>query len=544
MTYSGRWRLTIFSVVAGGLAGAAVVASPLLIVALATAFATATLLVVASRAVLWALALFLFVALPVAFLPVPDILVTVTPPTIIMFVLLVRLLIDGRGLPNLVLSPVAILVLAFGGCLALTVFVSDYRTITVGWFFNYTCLVLLPALLATAETRIRGHLSTVWVVLAAVLGLYATVEAFILQANPIAEAFLGYGEREPIDQVWSVYRATTILGHPVSNGSFFAIAVPLALGVALHRHSKLAVLAALLAAGGVVASGTRAAFAAMLLGAAITLLIPRKGWITGQIPRMVQLGGILGICAVMFIGWSYLSVRETSGEGQGSSAFRSAQVPIAMESVRDSPLLGVGPGAASFSHESLLARIGGAGAFESYWLELVVGAGLIGLLLGGLVLACAVAAAVRSRRMDIAGAVVAWVVGATFVNAMEGGRSELFVLGVVLAMAFSGDGPESGKDTRSPRHTSRKGSGNSGTRRNHYRSFRGGSRAIGPRHRSASRGSDYYRVKGNLSSRAPRPNNVSAMASGRHSNCATTPRKTAQTRLVDNGGAGAPQEME
>lgn len=442
----GRVAVAVAVAIAvGGLigAGVAVAAMPLLIVSVVVV--GGTLLLVVERRLLWGLSLVMFAALPLAYLPVPDAVLTVSPPVLLMLALALRGLLERPGQERRVLSAVVLLLLSYGGWLAVTVVASDYRSVGIGWFVSYGCLVLLPAALATADVKVRDTLRAVWVVLGALLGAYALIETFVLQANPLLEPIYTRGVRDPLVQQWSVYRATTTLGHPVSNGAFFAVAVPLALGAALSRRSWYAAVAALLAAGGVVASGSRAAFGAMLLGAAVVVLLPGTGRDHGSRPAVsVRLAGASAILATLVGGAAYLAARDASGEGATSAQFRFTQIPIALDSVRDAPLLGTGAGAASLSEQSLLARIGGAGAFESYWLELVVGAGIPGLLLGAAVVVTAAVVALRDGAPDVAGAVVAWTVTATALNALEGGRPDQLVLGLVLAMAFAGSSATQG----------------------------------------------------------------------------------------------------
>ncbi len=413
--------------------GVAVGAVPTLLAG--TVLVVGVLLLVTSRRWLWALALGLLTVVPLSYLPVPDALLTVTPSALVLLVLVVRLLLDGSGPRHLVVRPAVLLLLAAAAWLSVSALASEHRGITTGWLVSYGLLVVLPVVLATADPQARAVLRGTWVALGAVLGAYALVETFALRANPLLDPVYAGAARGALVQVWSVYRATTTLGHPVSNGTFFAIAVPLAIGLALRHRSGLAAVAAALAAGGVIASGTRASFAAALVGAAVVVLLPdRRG---GRAAPAARAAAVAAIAVGLVLGSAYLAVRGASGEGASSAAFRTAQVPVALRSVEEAPLLGTGPGAASYSFESLLARIGGAGAFESYWLELAVGSGVPGLLLHAAVLVAAVVAALRSGAPDVAGAVVAWAVCSTFINALEGGRPEQLVLGLVLAMAFA-----------------------------------------------------------------------------------------------------------
>lgn len=423
---------------AGGVLGLALTAAPWPVLFGVVLAAAAAFLLLSSLRALWAWALLLFAVLPVSYLPVPDLVLTITPSALILGVLGVRLLLRGSGPPRVVLGPAALLVVAFAGWLAVAVAASDYRAVSLGWFVSFGLLVVLPALLATGDRQVRDVLRTTWIVLGALLGAYALVETFLLQANPLLDPLYAQASRGSLVQKWSVYRATTTLGHPVNNGSFFAVAVPLALGTAIYRRSVAATAAVLLAAGGVVASGSRSAFAAMLVGAAVVVLLPAPRSSHRGSSTTVRAVGAVAILLVLVVGWAYLSTRDASVEGARSATFRTTQVPLALDSVSQAPWLGTGPGAASLSQESLLARIGGAGAFESYWLELVVAAGVPGLLLGVAVVLAALVTAARSGAPEVAGAVIAWAISVSFVNAFEGGRPELLLLGLLLALALAG----------------------------------------------------------------------------------------------------------
>ncbi len=449
MSRSRQRAAAVGALCAGAVLGLALTVAPWPALLGGLLAAAGAALLLAPIGALWASALLLVAVLPLSYLPVPAVLLTITPSGLLLCALAVRLLLRGSGPPRVVLGPAALLLVAFAGWLAVTAAAAEQRAVAVGWLVSFGLLVVLPALLATGAPDVRPVLRRTWILLGALLGAYAVLEAFVLQANPLLDPLYASAPRGALVQKWSVYRATTTLGHPVSNGSFFAVTVPLALHAALQRRSLAATAAVLLAVGGVLASGSRSAFGAMLVGAAVVVLLPAGGRARRGPSTSVRLLGAAAVLLVVVVGWSSLSTRDDSGEGVRSAAFRTAQVPVALDSVEQAPLLGTGPGAASLSQEALLSRIGGAGAFESWWLELVVAAGIPGLLLGTAVLVAAVVTAARSGAPDVAAAVLAWAVSATFVNALEGGRPEQLVLGLLLALSLAGSGAAARPETTS-----------------------------------------------------------------------------------------------
>jgi O-antigen ligase len=362
-------------------------------------------------------------------------LATVTPSAFVLLVLAVRRAIAPIPTLRTTIPVAAWVLVGFTTWLAVSAWLSAHRPVTVGWFLSFCTLVVLPALLAMSDPDARRIVQGTWILLAAVLGAYALVETFLLQANPLYDRFYS-AAGGGIEQVWSVYRATTSLGHPLHNGVFFAVAVPLALGRVLATRSRAAVLATMLAMGGLVSSASRGALVAALLGAVLLLVHPARQLLGRRPGGVVRLVGLSAVAVVLTVGVAYVALRSQSVEAGQSLAFRSTEVPVAVQAVERSPLLGVGPGAASLSHQSVLEG-GGAGAFESFWLELVVGAGVPGLLLGIAVLATALAAALRGGAPDVAAALVSYVAAVSAFNALEGGRPELLELGLLMALAFS-----------------------------------------------------------------------------------------------------------
>ena len=405
-------------------------------VAVGVAVLAVAAIVGAPRAWQWA-GLFVGASLlPLADMGVPSTLTTVTPWAAILCLMAlgvrrpIRLPCGSR--PRV---PVA-LILLFSAWLSVSALMSQERATAVGWFISFGSLVVLPVLLAFVDRRGVNAVRTAWVVMGGLLGAYAVAESFVLKANPLAGILFAGSDLS--GDAWSVYRATTTLGHPLTNGMYFSIACGLAFHEFVRGRSRWHLLAACLALTGVIASGSRGSAVAALLTIVIALFPsrePQHGRANTRVRRVVLLlmltVGIIGAAVA-------LSTRAGSSEGSESSSFRIAEIPVAIQAMDKGPLFGVGPGVASMSNEGLLRQLGGAGAFESYWLELGVAAGAIGLGLGIFMMVSFLLYAASNRDWGGVAALVAWLVSATLTNAFEGGRVENLYLGLILALVIVG----------------------------------------------------------------------------------------------------------
>jgi hypothetical protein len=429
--------IPVGAVLLAGAFGAALAFGPLVVAVAVLAISGAVALAVVPRHWLWSIALCVSALIPIQSLPVPHILEVLSPAMIVVAVLAVRTVLGGRSTPFFV-GPQLWLVLALTCWLIVTVVLSIQKGTALGWMVNFLFLVVLPVVIGFGDRRAGRVIESTWIVVGAVLGSYALLEAFVLHANPVYGGMFASGPSH-LTQNWSIYRATTTLGHPVVNGLFFVVAVPLALARMVARDRLgWAVLATALAAGGVIASGTRTAFLAALLSAAVVLFGPTAATMRtrgGVGVRLLVLGAML---LTLVAGIGYLSARNTSAEGSTSDGFRTAMISVARDGVTESPVVGVGPGVASVRWQRWLTGTnGGAGAFESLWLEIVVGTGLPGLALTVAVFATAIGTALRGRATMAAAALAGYLITASGFNVWEGGRPGHVRLGLLLVMAFA-----------------------------------------------------------------------------------------------------------
>ena len=275
-------------------------------------------------------------------------------------------------------------------------------------------LVLAPALLA----------------LAAGLGVYAVVEAYVLGANPFLEAAASLGGKN-VQQVWAVYRATTTLGHPLENAAFFALGATLALATAVRTGSRAYGLAAVCAIAGLAATGSRGPTAALLVGVLWVLVAQ-----AGRVPRL-RIGALAAVL-VLAAGAALVvqAGRSGSAEADSSSQYRAFTAQQGIDTVRDHPWLGVGAGASSVAkleQGGSLATL----SYENGWLEAAVSNGVPFLALLICLFVVALVTAWRRRHVEAGAALAVAMIVMGNSNVLEGSRQGLIRFGFLLGLAWT-----------------------------------------------------------------------------------------------------------
>jgi O-antigen ligase len=392
-----------------------------------------------------ALMLAVFVLIPVKFLPVPTLFATSIGPNLlaaVIFALRCRVRLRGRPVQP-VGKTVAIVSIGTVGWLALATIQSSARGTSFLWSLSFCVLALGVAYSTRFIPQAAAELERAWLALGGVVAAYAVLEAFVLHANPVFGSFYEHTTAgRPVLQVWSVYRATTTLGHPLVNGLFLACTFPIAVGWAANRRSLgTAALAALVLAG-VAATGSRGALLAAVIGGGVALAIrlPAGGRVTAISPLRLAVACVVGLALLAGAGSVFLGGRQDSEEGRISSDYRSQALTRGMQLIRADPLFGSGPGTAYRASAGQLGILPGdpsaGGALENSWLELAVAAGLVGLVLVLVLLAEAVRAALAAGNGGVLGALVAFVASAASFNWLEGYRGGHVLLGLLLGLAF------------------------------------------------------------------------------------------------------------
>jgi hypothetical protein len=418
---------------------------PALAVLVFTAALGVAVLAVLPRHWLPSVALVAFALLPVKWLPVPDLLSTVTPSALVLAVWAVRLLAEER----LVLTalgrsrrPRVALAVVAGLWLVVTTVTSASPAVSLGWALSFTMLVLVPSVFAVFEPRAGMILLRSVAALTAVLGLAAAVETWVLQANPLLQRFYAAaGPADSFTQIWSVYRATTTLGHPLVNGAFFTTTTCLALGGFLLSRRAPWLAAVALGAAGVVASGSRGAALGLALGVLVTAVLEVRARPDDRVARALLAGPLLAGAAMALL----LQHRASTADGPDSLAYRLKVLTPGIDVASRNPLLGTGPGTAGYlkSEQSpLVSSRSGFDpipelSFENSWLELLIGIAVPGVVLLITLVLLVGWQARLAQRSGVAGAVVAWTVTAGTFNLVEGHRPALMLFGALVVAAVS-----------------------------------------------------------------------------------------------------------
>ncbi|MCU1432334.1 MAG: hypothetical protein JWP95_1439 [Actinotalea sp.] len=391
------------------------------------------------RSWLPSVALVLLLTVPMEDLPLPSALQTLSPPSLVVLLWALRFVVEesGRVSRSVEQARLAVVLVPMVGLLALSWLLTTERAVAAGWGIAFCVNVLVVVVLLVHETeRARATVLDTWRVLAAVLGLLALLEAFVLRDNLVLELVHAVvGGPLAFEQEWGVYRATTTIGHPLENAAFFALSIPLALVPALRRPSVLRVLGVLLPVGGLAATVSRGASVATLV--AVGALLAVEAHRDPAQRRRVAVGcGVLTV--VVVLGAALQLQRTATAEAASSTDYRVGVVGQGLAEVAARPLLGVGPGVSSVHKEASTGGSTAALSYENGWLESAVSVGLpFTVLLLGLVLWAASRAA-RRGDVDLATALVLLVLIMSTYNILEGDRPGLLRIGLLVGLGIAG----------------------------------------------------------------------------------------------------------
>jgi hypothetical protein len=368
-----------------------------------------------------------FALVPILYLPVSSREGAFNPSLVVMVVLLVRAAAERRrivGGPHLI--PLALL--------ALWVIVATIiapRTLTSGlWSVNFLALTVIPALLLPGWREARDRLESCIMWLGGILGAYAAVE-FLIHRNPLLESLYSRGST-PLVQDWDVYRVTTTLGHPLTNGTFFAIATMLGIGLVVRRPSRWMILATVLSGVGLIGSASRGPMLALAAGLVLTGL-----FVAFRRRRSISLRALLAAVALIAVlavpGGIYISERSGGQEAAGSTLTRDVTYEAGIELAKAHWQTGGGPGMTDILKRELPTGQAARGV-ESSAFELLISLGLPGFLLATWLM-LAVGFSALKNRPELAGCLIVYTVAAATFNLLEANRPALMLWGVLLGIA-------------------------------------------------------------------------------------------------------------
>ncbi len=301
----------------------------------------------------------------------------------------------------------------------------------ITWEGAFLLAIIAP--LVWSMPVVSNRVRRTYVTTVAIIAAYGIVEKWILHSNPLYGHLLASDPRNAVLQIWSSYRATTVIGQPLIDATIFGPALILALDDYLSADGdrRWVLMRALLLVGGLVATVSRGPTIAVALGVVLLIGIRRSrgrrhAW------RRFALTGAAAIAATIAV--PLLVARGTSTEGAGSLSQRSFLVQDTELALSHSYLLGVGPGQAeSYREAQMLPRSGTA--LESALAQVLVEIGIPGLLL--LVAAMASVVLPALRRAESAGAAIAVLVMLAALgtyDSLESRQNLMLILGFLLCM--------------------------------------------------------------------------------------------------------------
>ncbi len=368
-----------------------------------------------------------FALVPILYLPISSREGALNPSFVVMIVLAVRAAIERRRVatgPHLL--PLTLL--------ALWVIVATIiapRTLTSGlWSMNFLALTVIPALLLPGWSEARERLESCIMWLGGTLGAYAALELAI-HRNPLLESLYSRGST-PLTQSWDVYRVTTTLGHPLTNGTFFAIATMLGIGLVVRRASRWMLLATVLSAVGLIGSASRGPTLALVAGVALIGLFVAFRRRASISPRAL-LAAIVLVAVLAVPAGIYLSERSRGQEAADSTLTRDATYQAGRELAEEYWKTGGGPGMTDILKRELPTGQAARGV-ESSAFELLISLGLPGFLLAAW-LTLAVGFSALGNRPELAGCLIVYTIAAATYNLLEANRPALMLWGILLGIA-------------------------------------------------------------------------------------------------------------
>jgi len=293
---------------------------------------------------------------------------------------------------------------------------------SVAWMVNFLLFTIALSLVLRRDAA-RLALSAI-TVLGAVLGVYAGIEAWILQANPLW-AWTGAGG----------IRASASFGHVLDAGMFFALALVVAVHGLIQRPAPVPVLLVSGSAIGLAACGARGALTAAAVGIALLLAGGALGFGRARVRLLPML---LVVALVALAVMASLAERGAVGDSAGSNSVRYRALETGLYLAGRTDAFGSGPGLAY----QVKTSTPGPGtdekrSIENAWLELYVAVGPVGTAAVALfILACLLAGLHARAWLGVAGASTLLGDFGTF-NALEGGKPlSMLLLGLMLGICL------------------------------------------------------------------------------------------------------------
>lgn len=406
--------------------------------------------VVPVRVLLW-MSLFTFALIPFHYLALRQPLDAFAPPTLVLLAAALAALRSPERSPEraahgFVLFCGAAFV-AYSALISLSSSYSSSRH-AVTW-------VLLTALLLVAVPLILGRfpgdrsLLLAFDVLGVLLAAMALVESR-LQRNPLDSLYAGSPDH--LTQSWGVYRVFTTLGHPLINGTVFAVTLAVVWSRFVKRPSwgRAILLAGLV--GAIFVTASRGALLAAAVGALVAVLarLAARGSRSRKFAALVLV--VVGVVGGT-LAWSssVLGERNSSVEGEDSASLRLTLLKQTPHMLHATHYLGSGADT-SFS---VWQGVGGFYAqypLENSVIQFVVDFGVLGTLLYVAFAVGLVLPAIRRGAVAGPAGLAAYLVGAGGFNLFEADAAAMIIPCLLLALTAMEARPDPEAEPEPPAH--------------------------------------------------------------------------------------------
>jgi hypothetical protein len=345
----------------------------------------------------------------------------------VVLVLVLRIAAAGQRLRP---GPHVIAVLLLSVWVVIETVVSQFRSTSEAWTLDFLVLVAAPALILPGWKVAQQRVERTWLVLGGLLGAYGLIE-LVLAHNPIYGSL--YASGGYVATPGSGYRITTTLGDPLVNGVFFAVATLLGAGRLLERPQRWEWAATVLAAAGMIATGSRGAALALAIGLVIVLVV-RLNPFNPAVTRRKLLGAFAVVAVLAAVGGVYVGRRAGSVEAAASTATRLATYQVGGNLLTRYWPLGAGPGVTDELAMSMPVGEFQRGV-ESSAYEIAIELGLPGtILVCGLLLAVCFSS-IR-RRPELAAAIIAFYVASATFNLLDESRAAMVMWGLLIGVGI------------------------------------------------------------------------------------------------------------
>jgi hypothetical protein len=306
-----------------------------------------------------------------------------------------------------------------------------------GWEWLITVAVALVLVVINTPQMDPKSFRRMFLLTATTLGAYAVLEGLVLHQNLLFGALFEHTSWWDSQQHGVSYRVTTILGHPLVNGTVFAAAAVLAASEIVEVRGKSTthwVRFALLV-GAVLATHSRGAAIALAVGVAVVIIFSGNHGNVQSMRRLtLLLSAVLGTIVIV----SGLQARNESSQGQASANVRVTVLSRAAQAVEKLGPFGAGPGEAeTYRVDNQLP--GSEIPLENSYAELAVSLGPLGALLIATLLGSIIVIGLRCPLVlgEAAGLLTIMVDIAGF-NAIEGHRATLVLIGLFVMAILTG----------------------------------------------------------------------------------------------------------